>query len=207
MHLWKDVKNHDSIIENPLVSFALTQDFSESQARGFNWDFAVEARTVFGYIGQVLAWQRVTMLEGPDEEGFSGVDYWMNRVLLFDVLSENWGAEQTIGFNAKKLFDCLATSVEPPQETEEHKTARNLTWRLLTKSTMQKVTHGKGLTKDPALGMLWEKPENDGKDCTPGTFAELLRYGSVHFMQTRESVDYVEAKRPKVTMKKGLLEV
>jgi hypothetical protein len=77
-------------------------------------------------------------------------------------------------------------------------------WRVLRKSSVQKVTRGKNLTHSIHVGPLWD--ENPGTDCLPGTFGELLRYGSVHFRQKREEVVTLEPKRPKVTMTKGLLE-
>lgn len=49
---------------------------------------------------------------------------------------------------------------------------------------MEKVTHAGGLLTTPALGVLWDLPENANKYGEPGTFAELLRCGSVHFEQT-----------------------
>lgn len=71
---------------------------------------------------------------------------------------------------------------------------------------MQKITHGKGLTRTEALGVILDREENEGKDIEPGTFAELLRYGSVHFEQTREEINYVVAPKPEMVIKKGLLE-
>ena len=58
--------------------------------------------------------------------------------------------------------------------------------RLLTKSTMQKITHAKNLVETPAHGVLWDAEENQGKDIEPGTFVEFLRYATVHFEQIRE---------------------
>jgi hypothetical protein len=51
-------------------------------------------------------------------------------------------------------------------------------------------------------------PENEGKDQEPGTFGELLRYGSVHLEQTRESIVYVDAVNveEKFVIRKGLFE-
>jgi hypothetical protein len=57
---------------------------------------------------------------------------------------------------------------------------------------MQKITHGKNLTKTPAWGLIWDEKGNESKDIEPGTFAELLRYGAVRFEQTRESITYVQ---------------
>jgi hypothetical protein len=56
------------------------------------------------------------------------------------------------------------------------------------------------------LGVIWGKKENEGKDIEPGTFADLLRHGSVHFEQTREEIDYVAGPKPEMVIRKGLLE-
>jgi hypothetical protein len=156
------------------------------------------------YIGQVLAWLRLCMIEEPN--GFNGANYYANKVLLFDSLTEDWGAEDTIGFNGNDLFNVLATKRNADPENEEYRKAYKTIWRLLTRSSMQKITHGKNLTKGEALGIIWDKKENEGKDVEPGTFAELLRYGSVHFEQDRASIDYVKAEKSPMIIKKGLLE-
>ena len=171
----------------------------------YRWEFKVEPLTVMEYIGQVMAWQRLCMLEDPND-GFSGPDYYEKKVLLFDSLSEDWGAEATIGFSGQDLLDVLATRRDTDPHSEQYRTAYKTVWRLLTRSSMQKITHGKNLTKDAALGVLLDMEENHGKDAAPGTFAELLRYGCVHFEQSRESIEYVKAKKPEQRIKKGLLE-
>ena len=144
------------------------------------------------------------MLENDD--GFSGVDYWMNNILIWDVLPENWGGEATLGFpgSGEKMFRLFSVKRDADPNSEEYKEAYKLVWRLLTKSSLQKITHGKNLTNDIHLGVFWD--ENKGKDVGPGTFAELLRYGTVHFEQTRTEITYIEAPRPQKTLKKGLLE-
>lgn len=143
------------------------------------------------------------MLEDAGD-GFSCTDYWSTRVIVFDVLQECWGAEATIGFNGEKLYKLLSLKLDSDPEAEDYKEAEKLVWRLLTKSSLQKITHGKNLTNDVHLGVLWD--ENEGKDVEPGTFAELLRYGTTHFEQTREDIVKMEAKKPAQTMKKGVLE-
>jgi len=146
------------------------------------------------------------MLIEPGPDGFNGASYYQNKVLLFDSLKEDWGAEETIGFIGQDLFDVLATKTDIDKESEEYKKAYKTVWRLLTKSSLQKITHGKKLTKSPALGILWDRAENEGKDVEKGTFAELLRYGSVFFEQTREGIKYVEAPREGIVIRKGLFE-
>ena len=205
VYLWKDRTNSDGILENPLVSFGKETKFEDSQAGNFHWELKVEPQTVMEYIGQVLAWLRLCMLDDPTD-GFNGAEYYATKVLLFDALSEDWGAEERIGFSGQDLFDVLATRRDADPESEEYRKAYATVWGLLTRSSMQKITHGKDLTKDLALGVLWDMEENEGKDNAPGTFAELLRYGSVHFEQQREGIKYVKAQKPEHTIRKGLLE-
>ncbi|KIX96525.1 uncharacterized protein Z520_07791 [Fonsecaea multimorphosa CBS 102226] len=205
VYLWKDRQNHEGLINHPLVSFALSHTFEAAEQANFGWDFKVQPQTVMEYISQVLSWQRLCMLENA-RDGFNATEYWLNKVLIFDALQEDWGAEATIGFGGQVLFNALATRLDAPKDSEEYKTAYKLVWRLLTESSLQKITHGKNLTKTPAAGVLWEEPGNEDKDHEPGTFAELFRYGTVHFQQTRESIRYLKAEKPPVTSNKGLLE-
>jgi hypothetical protein len=205
IYLWKDHTNYSGMIQSPLLSFALGLDFSESQKRGYNWEFIVEPLTVFEYITQVTAFLRLTMLEDAGD-GFSCADYSVNNILWFDALEEDWGAETIVGYRGEDAANALATKLDADPDSEEYKTAYKLVWRLLTKSSMQKITHGKNLTKTPAWGLIWDEKGNESKDIEAGTFAELLRYGAVRFEQTRESIEYVEAEKPAQTMKKGVFE-
>ena len=90
-----------------------------------------------------------------------------------------------LGFEnfGQKMLDILSLRYEPDKiETDpKQKEAYALVWRLLTKSSVQKITGGKGLTHSKNLGALLDDPVNAGKDCGEGTWAEMLRYGSVHF--------------------------
>lgn len=114
------------------------------------------------------------------------------------------GAEETIGFNGQKMFDLFSVRLDADPNSEEYKEAYKLTWRLLTRSTMQKITHGKHLTNDLHLGVLWD--QHEGKDCEEGTFASLLRYGCENFEQTRTEIEYRDAPVPPSTLNKGFLE-
>ncbi|KAL4757591.1 glycosyltransferase [Aspergillus foveolatus] len=167
LYVWKDRTNFQGLTQHPLFAFAAKMDFSASAKRGFKWEFIVDPATVFDYISQVLAWIRLTMLEDAGD-GFSCADYAVNNILWFDVLPENWGFEEKVGFRGENLFKIMATRTDGDLESEEYKKA------------MQKITHGENLTKTPALGSLWDREENQGKDIEPGTFAELLRYGTTH---------------------------
>ncbi|KAH8650179.1 hypothetical protein BX600DRAFT_529397 [Xylariales sp. PMI_506] len=206
INLWKGHTNHEGLLQNPLInSFGAGLSFDEARASKFNWEFKVSPTTVAEYISQVFAWVRLCTLEDAGD-GFSCTDYWQNNILCFDTLKEDWLAEDIIGFDAQKIFDLLTLSREGDNTTEQYKEAEKLVWGLLSEGAMQKVTHGKGLTTAISLGTLLDLPENLGKDQAPGTFAELLRYGSVHFRQKREQLVLMEAQKPAKTFRKGVLE-
>jgi hypothetical protein len=156
--------------------------FDQSRTSNFHWDFKVDAKTVMEYIGQVLSWSRLCMLEGNPssaDDSFNGTEYWCNNVLIFDVLQEAWAAEDTLGFDGfgTKMLKAMETKVDVPEEekkTEEWQQAYKVTWRLLGKACWQKVTHGKGLTHGVNLGELLDRKENADADCREGTFGELV---------------------------------
>ncbi len=205
MYLWKDRQNHDGLIRHPLVAFALQSTFEDSLQAKFNWDMKVEPHVVFEYVAQVLSWVRLCMVEDCGD-GFNGAEYWQTRVLVFSSLEECWAAEATVGFKGQELFDAFSTRRAAPRDSEEYKPAYTCAWRLLTGSSLQKITHGKNLTKSLALGAIWEEEGNHDEDHEPGTFAELLRYGAIHFEQMRESITVLEAARPSQMLNKGLFE-
>jgi hypothetical protein len=207
MHFWKGRDEFHGIVESPLIAFVKDINFAASQQAGYHYDFKVDPLTLIGYIGQVAAWMRCAWLKEPNG-GFDGVDYYVEKCLLFNALEEDWGAEKTIGFKGEDLFNVLTTRRDADPDSKEYKRAYECTWRLLTNSTMQKITHGKDLMHTVSLGTLLDMKENLGKDCKEGTFGELLRYGSVHLEQTRESIVYVkpEMPDPKNIIHKGLLE-
>jgi hypothetical protein len=195
MHFWKGRNDHMGIIESPLIGFVHNFKFEESEARGLKWDIAVDELTVLGYLGQVVAFIRCAWIIEPNG-GFNGVEYYAKKILLYDSLDECWAAEPIVGFEGIGLWNALSTSRDADPESKEYKKAYECIWKMLTGSTMQKITHGKKLMKSPACGVYLDLPENKGKDIAPGSFAELLRYGSVHFEQTRDEIKYVKPIRP-----------
>ncbi|OAX80309.1 hypothetical protein ACJ72_05362 [Emergomyces africanus] len=203
VHLWDKKTIYTGMVSDPLLSFVLEMDFSAPKQKGYDFDFVVDPITVIEYITQVVCWLRLCMLEDAGD-GFSGADYAVDHILWFDCLKEDWPLETVVGFRGQSAFDTLSTPLDADPESEEYKTAYQAVWRVLTSSSMQKVTHSKKLSKTLALGYLWD--DHDLADCKEGTFAELLRYGSVHFEQTRGSIAIVQVKKAEGTLKKGLLE-
>lgn len=206
-HLWKGHNNSGGLMKNPLMKIVSEQPLDLERAQKFQWGISKGAAHVDEYVTQVMCWNRLCLLDDAGD-GFSGADYWANRVLLWDGLEETWGAETTLGFKGcgRRMFDLFALSLDADPTTEVYRDAERLVWRLLCRSSMQKVFRGKGLTYDMELGELWDE-DTEGHDCKEGTFAELFRWGCLNLRQTREDITYVKAPQPGKTYKKGLLEV
>lgn len=163
---------------------------------------------VMEYTSQNACATRLAVLEEPNG-GFNGREFWKTKMLKFDALDESFAPEGEIGWHGKDLFNLLATKRTGPDadpSSPEHQLAEKVVWRVLADASMQKVTHGHGLMQGSTLGDLWDLPENEGKDIEPGTFAELLRYGSVHFQQTREEIAYMDPEKSEFVLEKGMLE-
>ena len=89
VHLWKDQSDYSGVMKSPLLAFLQSFKFSAVAEKGFGWDYSVDEQTILGYVGQVVAWIRLTWLKEPNG-GFDGVDYWAEKILLFDSLPEDW---------------------------------------------------------------------------------------------------------------------
>lgn len=210
LHIWQGrTEGKGAIITNPLLQFLLEKDPADGAKlrEPLGWDFN-DPVTILEYVGQILAFQRLCHLDKEDEDGFNCCKYWCNNVLVWDTLPEHWAAEQMAARIGPHpwIMERLAMRRDENVGSEDWKASYDLTWRLLTKSSLMKVTSGHGLTITPHLGVLWNMPENDGKDFAEGTFAELLRYGSVYFEQTRKSIEYLHDLRPADPIKKTLIE-
>jgi len=163
---------------------------------------------VFEYVAQIVCWARMCHIEedAGDGSGFRCADYWENNVLTFSSIDENWAADAATDFDDKKMFDLLRLPLDTNPDVPEYAEASKLVWRLLARSSMQKVAHGKGLMQSIMLGTMWDMPENETADCAPGTFAWLLRQGSLHLRQTREAIVTVPAPPVSQRWNKGLYE-
>lgn len=178
----------------------------DSQAANYHWDFKVDIKFIMNYIAQCVSWIRLCMIEEPN--GFNGAEYWATKVLIFDSLKEDWPIEESVGFTGQDLYGVLSTKLDADFSCGEYQRAYKCIWKVLASSSMQKITHGKNLMKTPALGSIWDEAGHEEDDIAPGTFAELLRYGSVHLEQDRETIEYRQAPRvpSEMCFKKGILE-
>ncbi|CZR53710.1 related to capsule polysaccharide biosynthesis protein [Phialocephala subalpina] len=206
-YLWKDRTTCGGLSGHPLLALVLAggkfYDDEETSYR-FGWEHKAKGEHIMDYGAQVLAWQRIAMTENTGD-GFNGPEYFATKVLLLNVIEESWRAESLIGWRGSQLFNILSTKLDTSAKSQKYQAAFKTVWTILAQASMQKVYHGKELLKYPALGELWDAAENENDEFEAGTFAELLRYGSVHFEQ-RRGIAYVQNPRPSATFRKGLYE-
>ncbi|KAK7431796.1 hypothetical protein QQZ08_001736 [Neonectria magnoliae] len=201
LHLWKDRNSYEGISTDPSLAFVRDIEFSE--AADWPWDFKISPQHLFEYVSQVMCWRRLTMLEDAGD-GFNGSKYWQENILGIDARHENWAAEDAVGFGSgARLCELFNLQLDANPETTDYKEAYNLVWLLLRTASWQKITHGKGLTHAAALGILWD--ENEGKDSAPGTFGDLLRWGSVHLRQKRDAISTKSTVKSPLILQEGLL--
>jgi hypothetical protein len=153
----------------------------------------------------------MTMLEGnfSDPLDFNYTHYWQTKILALNLHTETQPQDSLYAWHnaGPKLLSLLTLPVHPPQPSNPaRQEAHDLVWHLLSETTMQKISKGKGVLDERTLGTLWE--EKEGMDAEENTFGELLRYGALHFRQTRgdEEVRLIKCEKPKLTVKRGLLE-
>jgi hypothetical protein len=197
LEIWKGRTNSRGILQHPLLSY--TKDSSLQEVSDAGIEFGNDQTWIFEYVAQIMCWERVARAV-DDGSGFNPAEYVLKHVLILEAMSEAWPAERIVGFNdGQKKFDLLAMKVADLNDvpvvatstsTDDTKkavaSAAELVWTALSQASMQKVHRGVQITPTDSLGVLWDKAENNGKDFEPGTFAELLRYGALHFRQTRE---------------------
>ncbi|KAK6538224.1 hypothetical protein TWF694_011103 [Orbilia ellipsospora] len=191
---------------HPLLDFSRGFDFTKAADAGFRWNWNAEPEVLWEYITQVVAWVRLCIIDGGGKE-INWANYAKDHILYSLALSENYLASDMFNFQAQPILDALSVSLDADKQSSEYQAAYQLVWRLLAQSSMMKITSGTALLKEPELGQLLKLPENKGKDMKPGTFAELLRFGSVNFEQLREEVELVEYKKPEIILSKGVFEV
>jgi hypothetical protein len=246
LHLWEGRNNHDGVTADPLFHYYMVIMAKEQQekqlkkqqeeaekARAQLDDTNTEAQThddskngetgpekKESDIPEEQAWHRLSSLEDAGD-GFSGVDYWTNNMLLLDFaeeaskpvfnLSSKRKAESNLS-HAERTMALLSMQRTREPGTEDGHSDEDFTeveqaaWEALSTACFCKITHAKNLTHSKQLGSLMDEPGNAGKDRAPGSFWELLRHGSVHFRQKRETILLHEAPRPVHTLKTKLLE-
>ncbi|USW59771.1 Putative afumC-like glycosyltransferase, nucleotide-diphospho-sugar transferase [Septoria linicola] len=203
MALWAGRTTCTDIGSHPLLTEVLPQiKFGQSR---FQLDFMVSRKTLVGYVGQIVAWARLCMIEEPDG-GFNGRSYYREHVMLFDAMTETSPERLLPNFDAGDFLRVLGTKLDADPQSASYQTAYKLVWSILTRSSMQKVAHAKQMTRTPQLGIYLDQKENENLDVDSSNFFELLRYGSVHYEQLRKEINISEVEGPEAVIRRRILD-
>ncbi|KAI2636617.1 capsular polysaccharide synthesis protein-domain-containing protein [Xylaria nigripes] len=141
------------------------------------------------YLAAFMCFERLRKLIDPTD-GFNGPEYYSKHMLLFPALQETYRLNQQTRWSGTYQFELLSAkrTGEGVVRDETWQTAEELVMDALANTSTMKLSQGAVGALDSFLATLWDREENQDKDHAEGTFAAYLRYGSVHFEQTREMV-------------------
>ncbi|UKZ81753.1 hypothetical protein TrVFT333_009525 [Trichoderma virens FT-333] len=156
------------------------------------------------YMAHYTCAERLRKLIDPND-GFNGAEWYAKHMLLFDAGDEMFHIQKITAWDAQRqfrLFSLPRTGAGAVVDESWHEAEAFVT-SVLANSSMIKLPHGprnEGL-KVNMLADLWDAEENHNKDIEEGSFAAYLRYGSLHFDQTREvkKLDWQNPKEEIVT--------
>lgn len=189
--MWIGVTNADGFHKHPLLRHLplLNPPLSKSK---LELDVTMESFT--DYLAQSVALERLRKLVDPSD-GFDGPKYYRENILFARAMQETFYVQPKTKWSGPLQLSYLATrrdvlnGSESDEVRERWLAAQEFVHDALANTSTLKLSHGHPGGKD-FLADLLDQPENENADCEPGTFAEYLRWGSVHLDQTREMVPY-----------------
>ncbi|KAI1268081.1 capsular polysaccharide synthesis protein-domain-containing protein [Xylariaceae sp. FL1019] len=170
-------------------------------------DLQVLMETFSDYLAAFMCFERLRKLVDPSD-GFNGPDYYSNHMLLFPALQETYYFQQQTGWSGTSQFEMLTAKRTGggAVKDEKWKAAEDFVIDALANTSTMKLSHGPPGAFDSFLADLWDSKEHEEKDNAEGTFAAYLRYGSVHFDQTREMTRIVMGYPTEEVLTCGFLE-
>ena len=185
------VTNADGFHKHPLLRHLplLNPPLSNS-----NLELNVTMEAFTDYLAHFVALERLRKIIDPND-GFNGPKYYRENILFAKAMEETFYVQPKTKWSGPRQFAYLATrrleqnDGQSDNYNEKQREAQDFVHDALANSSTMKLSHGYPGGKD-FLADLWDLPENENADCEPGTFAEYLRWGSVHLDQTRKVVPY-----------------
>ncbi|KUL83691.1 hypothetical protein ZTR_07520 [Talaromyces verruculosus] len=183
VHVWGTSTECTNLSQHPLLCHLEPYQVGGSSHKPIDKDkISGEVAKLMDYGTQVLCLERLRDLVDASD-GWNGRDYLDKKAYLLPGLTEMWYYQLSTKFLGTKQFELLNTRYDAPES--ERSEAENYVQDLLSNTMLLKLCHGAGVMQSN-LADIWDDPKQRGADSAPGTFAEFLRWGSVHLSQTRE---------------------
>ncbi|KAJ3578607.1 hypothetical protein NPX13_g1958 [Xylaria arbuscula] len=185
--LWEGVTNAHGFHKHPLLRHLPLLNPPVEKLNCPDLNVMMEAFN--DYLAAFLCFERLRKLIDPTD-GFSGPEYYSNHMLLFPALQETYYFQQQTNWSGKRQFELLTAkrTGEGVVKDKNWQAAENFVIDALANTATMKLSHGPPGALDSFLADLWDSMEHQEKDNIEGTFAAYLRYGNVHFEQTRDMV-------------------
>ncbi|KAI0514880.1 capsular polysaccharide synthesis protein-domain-containing protein [Xylaria bambusicola] len=185
--LWEEVSNAHGFHKHPLLRHL---PLLNPPVQKLNCpDLNVMMESFSDYLAAFMCFERLRKLIDP-ADGFNGPEYYSNHMLLFPALQETYYFQQQTNWSGTRQFELLTArrTGEGVVKDEKWQAAEKFVTDALANTATMKLSHGPPDALNSFLADLWDSKEHQDKDNIDGTFAAYLRYGSVHFEQTREMV-------------------
>lgn len=185
--LWEGVTNAQGFHKHPLLRHLPLLCPPVDRLNCPSLNMMMEAFS--DYLAAFMCFERLRKLIDP-RDGFNGPEYYSNHMLLFPALQETYYFQQQTNWSGTRQFELLTAkrTGEGVVRDEKWQAAENFVTDALANTSTMKLSHGPAGALDSFLADLWDSQEHQEKDNVEDTFAAYLRYGSVHFDQTREMV-------------------
>ncbi|KAL8325713.1 hypothetical protein RB597_008809 [Gaeumannomyces tritici] len=181
IRVWGTADRCDGLSQHPLLRHLAPYPSPDGKA---------DPQKIMDYGVQVFCLERLRELVDPKDR-WDGPDYFSKNMLLLPASSEMWHYNNLAVDKGRKQFELLSTrrpdgGLLRKEELEKSAAAESFVQDVLANRFVMKLCHGLKDVLDEPLTSSWDDPQNDGVDCAPGTYAEYLRWGSVHLKQTRK---------------------
>lgn len=147
-------------------------------------DLNVSYGQFLDYLAHNLCFERLIYLRDPSIN-WNGPEYNRQNILWFDAMQETYYAQKITAWDGRKQYNLLSARRQNAAQDEVAAAAEKFVEDVMANSATMKLSHGLPSAKE-YLAAIWDSDDDKKIDNTPGTFAEYLRYGSVHFEQNRK---------------------
>lgn len=203
--LWGDATNSHDFHKHPLLAHLplLCPAVDKMNCPDLN----VLMENFSDYLSQTMCFERLRKLIDP-QDGFNGPEYFSKHMFLTPALQETFYFQQVTGWSGTRQFELLTAkrSGEDVVKDEKWEAAEDFVHKALANTSTMKLSHGPAGALESFLADLWDSEEHAHTDNVEGSFVAYLRYGSVHFDQTRELVPIKYELTKEEVLKAGVLE-
>ncbi|KZV80534.1 hypothetical protein EXIGLDRAFT_564112, partial [Exidia glandulosa HHB12029] len=150
---------------------------------GFTSSIKVPVEAIGDYLAQFTAAGRLFALVDPFVGWDDGPRFFQENLMLFDM-DELFIQNVLTDWSGELQFAHLS---RPRSEPVNRADFDQLASEIFVETSLERsiiLKMSQGLLPEPVpLAKIWNRPENESADVAPGTWAEYLRWGSVHLDQ------------------------